>query len=573
MTGGFGNDKIGGKMMPEKSRWVWQSFIISLVFLILGVGCAKKPTETPFPKINPETSITGITITGEMTKIYANAVDPDGIIEAYKFRIDGGKWTDWQTSSNYEVSIIYSNADEEHTIEVVAKDNDNLEDPTPANLVFTPNKIGVNDKPPKTNIIAPVSGARTSGGVIVNWEGSDPDGSVAGYAYKVDDGDWVAVEGKTTSASITSLSAGGHTILVKARDNIGVFDPTPASVSFFVQPSGTFHPELSFTEGPSDGATFFVARGSTADFTVAWQGDANFYYGAVEGYSYTFQNETKDYSGDLTGTVLKSLGEGTYTLTVRARDINGNVIEKKLSFEIVTPTLDHGILVANGLNWGAYAQATPMYEALVPIGLKTMWDWFKDHSDYPAGITVVGKGNLTGTELGKYSTLIWVGGFDEDFAANQSLIKSYIQAGGKFMMQGHNLSTYLDKDFIGNFAHIKFSVTADVPVNASNMMIALESGLVDMGPGNGSSSSTLSDLMVLDKSGLSEGIFAYGSKSGELIGIKSRVKAGGSYQIVLIGARPFRMDLEAMQTNYTYILKNILGEKLAKRAYIGHARR
>jgi hypothetical protein len=236
-------------------------------------------------------------------------------------------------------------------------------------------------------------------------------------------------------------------------------------------------------------------------------------------------------------------------------------METKVSFEIVIFMLDQGVLVVNGVDWGSYPEAPGMYTGL-PLTTadgRTFWDWFTGFSDYPEGYEPVAYGNLSGAELGKYSTLVWMAAFNEDFASNQSLIKSFISAGGKFMIHGHNLPSYLDEDFVTNYAHITWG-TGDVVVNADNIIVALESGLVDMGPGNGSSSASLSDLMVLDDSGLSEGIFAYGSADGELIGVKSRLTPDGPYQVVLIGARPFRLDLDGMRTNYQYILETIFEE-------------
>ena len=85
------------------------SLVVGIVLLLMGiVGCAEKPTETPLPASNPESSITGVAITGAMTRIYASGVDTDGLIEGYKFRFDGGAWTDWQAGSVLDQAVTYA---------------------------------------------------------------------------------------------------------------------------------------------------------------------------------------------------------------------------------------------------------------------------------------------------------------------------------------------------------------------------------------------------------------------------------------------------------------------------------
>ncbi|MCK5327641.1 MAG: hypothetical protein KAR36_03485, partial [Candidatus Latescibacteria bacterium] len=121
--------------------------VVGIVLLLMGiVGCAEKPTETPLPASNPESSITGVAITGAMTRIYASGVDTDGLIEGYKFRFDGGAWTDWQAGSVLDQAVSYASLDDEHIVEVVVKDDAGLEDPTPAKLVYTPRSIGTLNK-------------------------------------------------------------------------------------------------------------------------------------------------------------------------------------------------------------------------------------------------------------------------------------------------------------------------------------------------------------------------------------------------------------------------------------------
>lgn len=106
------------------------------------------------------------------------------------------------------------------------------------------------NQPPDTRIVAaPVEGrafdhyVSPDSALNVKWFGSDPDGQVLGCSLQVDKGAWVwNTEGKTTlifdSGDPDSAHPGRtlpvrHTIRVKAVDDRGLEDPTPATRSFY----------------------------------------------------------------------------------------------------------------------------------------------------------------------------------------------------------------------------------------------------------------------------------------------------------------------------------------------------
>ena len=70
--------------------------------------------------------------------------------------------------------------------------------------------------------------------IDISFSGSDDvtDVSELLYSYKVDDGAWSGWGGD--SAQISGLSDGVHNVYVKARDNSGNEDPTPAAIAFRV---------------------------------------------------------------------------------------------------------------------------------------------------------------------------------------------------------------------------------------------------------------------------------------------------------------------------------------------------
>lgn len=561
---------------------LWLLALVGLSAVLLSIwmaGCAKKPTETPIPELAPETSISAITVRGEKTTVYAKGTDSDGVIAGYRFRVDGGPWTEWQKGSVYEFPMIYGSMDEAHTIEAMARDSDQLEDPTPAKLTYTPARIGTYNRTPDTFIKTPPAGARTSGAVILAWDGLDPDGSIQGYEYSLDGSGWSRVGADTKSLLQTGLADGGHTFMVRTVDNLGVPDPIPASVSFFVQPG--FAPELEITEGPSDGATFFVPEGATSDFSLGWDASVDYYYGSIQGYSYKFPaggiNDWMPVSEELTSATLASLGasDTPYEVYVKAVDRAGNETEKKISFSIVTPTMDKGILLVNGVDWGTYSdgpasEATgdpwEMYEGRAVFGnhAVTFWDAFSTgpSGGYPTTLgDPIGTGPLDGATLGQYSTLIWVAngynGDDDVWNASVSLIKSYLNAGGNVLLAtryGFAIG-FLDQDLM-TYAHITEAGNIQT-VTASDPLIAKVDGLVNMIPGNGEEAVSATETCFVEDNPEVTVLFEYGS-TGEVAGLLVEPEGKGTF--AYIAGRPYRYDIATSAANYDYILTHFFGE-------------
>jgi hypothetical protein len=92
--------------------------------------------------------------------------------------------------------------------------------------------------PPDTNLRECASGTEVSEGqdVTFEWAGSDIDGTVRAYDYSYDSSDWT----RTThdSVTVTDVALGEHSFRVRAVDDDGDFDPTPAECSFAVGAAG-----------------------------------------------------------------------------------------------------------------------------------------------------------------------------------------------------------------------------------------------------------------------------------------------------------------------------------------------
>src|SRR5262249_19143519 len=122
-----------------------------------------------------------------------------------------------------------------YTFYVKAKDQAGNEDPTPASCSFT--VVVPDTTPPDTTITAGPTGTITVSSASFTWTGSDdvtPVGSLL-YAFRLDPLEpGFSAFGAVPSKTYTGLANGSYTFRVKAKDQAGNEDPTPASRSFTV---------------------------------------------------------------------------------------------------------------------------------------------------------------------------------------------------------------------------------------------------------------------------------------------------------------------------------------------------
>lgn len=135
------------------------------------------------------------------------------------------------------------------------------------------------------------------------------------FECKLDSGDYAAcVSGWTLS----DLSAGAHTVYVRAIDMAGNTDASPATATFNVDPTA---PVVTFTSSPST-----PTNSSSASFQ--WTSDdANTTYQCKLTGSYSSCSGSKSYS---------SLSSGTYTFSVKATNQAGGVSTTTFTWTIDT---------------------------------------------------------------------------------------------------------------------------------------------------------------------------------------------------------------------------------------------
>jgi hypothetical protein len=191
--------------------------------------------------------------------------------------------------------------------------------------------------PPETSITTAVPAFIGSQEVTIEYTGTDDVTAVGSlkYSYSVDNGGWSAWS-TGTSATVSGLSEGQHTFNVKARDEAGNEDSTPAGASFTVDMTA---PALSLYE--PNPPNLWPPRGQF--ISVSFSGNATDTGSGLNTVQYTMVDEYGKYASS--GTVIPSSSgyfsfnlsleaerdsddkDGrAYTVTVRAVDMVGNSV-------------------------------------------------------------------------------------------------------------------------------------------------------------------------------------------------------------------------------------------------------
>lgn len=231
----------------------------------------------------------------------------------YSYILEGydEDWSDWTT----DTTVTYYNLEDGlYTFKVKAKVGD-LEDQTPAEWTFR-----VDATPPDTTIISGPSGDINVKNVTFEWTGSDnytPESKLL-YSYMLEgfDENW-STWSPSKEVTYKDLPAGNFTFKVRAMDEAGNLDPTPATKGFNVlRPE----PYTSIVSGPEG---YINSR----DVTFVWTGRDDttptedlLYSYKLEGYDTNWS----EWTGETTVTYT-DLDDGEYTFMVRSKDKDGYI--------------------------------------------------------------------------------------------------------------------------------------------------------------------------------------------------------------------------------------------------------
>lgn len=251
----------------------------------------------------PDTSITGnpVNPTASTSPAFTFTGDDGSGVGGLTFecKLDGGSFSSCTSPRNYS-----SLSDGSHTFQVQATDSLGNVDATPASYTWVVDTIA-----PDTSITGNPTNPTNSDTATFNFSGNDTGGTgVVGYECDLDGAGFNSC---TTGKEYTSLADGSHTFQVRAIDNVGLKDATPASYTWVVD---TVLPTTTITANPSnptnsDSATFSFIGADTGGSGVAS------FDCSLDGAVFSTCSTGKSYSG---------LSNGSHTFQVRSVDNAGN---------------------------------------------------------------------------------------------------------------------------------------------------------------------------------------------------------------------------------------------------------
>ncbi|HEX2220775.1 MAG TPA: PKD domain-containing protein, partial [Gemmatimonadales bacterium] len=169
---------------------------------------------------------------GQSVSFAGSGTDADGTIASYAWSFPGGNPS--SSTSQNPGNVTYSTAGT-YTVTLTVTDDKGASDPTPATRTITVIAAPENQAPNGT-ITAPTGDVTIQVGQSVTFGGSgtDPDGTIAGYAWSFPGGSPASSSARNPGA-VTFATAGTYTVTLTVTDNGGASDPTPATRTVTVQ--------------------------------------------------------------------------------------------------------------------------------------------------------------------------------------------------------------------------------------------------------------------------------------------------------------------------------------------------
>jgi outer membrane protein OmpA-like peptidoglycan-associated protein len=266
---------------------------------------------------NPDTSISSHPLANASSTSGTFAFsgsDAGSGVSLYQCRLDGISWSACTSST-----VLSSLSQGSHTFEVRATDAAGNIDATPASYTWTVDTVA-----PNTTIATHPPTADGSSSTSFTFTGNDGSGSgVARLECQLDAGSWVTC---TSAYALLGLADGPHTFGVRAVDNAGNSDATPALYSWTVD---TGNPDTTINTSPpsfagSANATFTFSGNAGTGTSIAS------YECSLDGAAFVACAAPNDLIG---------LSDGQHTLRVRAIDSALNVDPTPASFSWTVDTV------------------------------------------------------------------------------------------------------------------------------------------------------------------------------------------------------------------------------------------
>ncbi len=472
-------------MRTVASRALVVAALGCLLALVAAIsGCTKTSPVSTSPNRTPETTLTarGDPIAGGARQVVLQwiGIDEDGSVDHYLVRLDT---LDWHRVTCTESVFAFpkqtkrprlADEEEKHSFTVKAVDDRGQEDPTPAVIWFTPR----NDLPETEIVNGPA--AVTGPMVCFEWAGTDPDGVIAAYDYRLsrwNGGEWEQVvpdpsvaPSVTVGPEVTTVFfgplAGLHEFEVWATDNEGGEDPTPAECTF------TCNPELAGARltvstnvlgtHPFKGPVWPNSYNIPVDIfrehlTFNWTADASAYGGEVVGYRHAFDDTSSWPAWSLEDRTFEITPEpGLHSLYVSALD-NANVVTRaRIFINVVVADLHHYILLVDDYNqwehnptWGTDADRDAFYDSLLCCYERPVIEW------NPEEHLVAGCPQPPDlATLASASTVIWycddalttISDVFDPRPPSYNPLVGYLRVGGNIILSGENVLTQVTGD-------------------------------------------------------------------------------------------------------------------------------
>ena len=257
------------------------------------VAVAKADTTTTITSDDPDPSGTGDAVSVHFTVVPTGSGTPTGNVEVS----DGvDNCTGTVAAGSCSISLTTGGA---RTLTAHYVGDVNFNESTSAGAAHI-----VDASPPDTTIDSQPSNPSTSGSASFSFSGTDTGTGVASFECQLDGGGFSTC---TSPKDYSSLSDASHTFQVRAIDEAGNTDPTPASFTWTIDASG---PDTTIGSKPSNPSASGSASFSFSG-TDTGTGVASFEC-QLDGGGFSACTSPKDYS---------SLSDGSHTFQVRA--ING----------------------------------------------------------------------------------------------------------------------------------------------------------------------------------------------------------------------------------------------------------
>ncbi|HEU4329214.1 MAG TPA: alpha-amylase family glycosyl hydrolase [Roseiflexaceae bacterium] len=217
----------------------------------------------------------------------------------FECSLDGAPFAACVSTKNYS-----SLSQGSHTFQVRAVDAAGNIDGTPASFTWV-----VDTLPPETTLLTHPPAFTTSANASFTFSSTDSGTGAPGFECSLDGAPFSTC---VTPIEFTALAEGPHTFQVRAKDNAGIVDPTPAGFNWVID---TLVPDTAIDSAPAD-----PSDSPTADFRFSGNDGSG---SGVTGYECSLDGGP--FAPCPAVARFVGLAEGEHTLAVRAVDAAGNV--------------------------------------------------------------------------------------------------------------------------------------------------------------------------------------------------------------------------------------------------------